>query len=331
MKYLKRIRNIIQEQQLALFNDYKSVDKPQEVVSHLVTTYKKETKEEIQNFIQTWKDALNFFLGKKNIEKYRNSFIETLDDVFAYDDLLYDNFYEWGYFSELFRLILEFLKENKIVIDNEYIDKFISTKPGYSDFSSWIDKIGLSFDIEKFFLWIIKKDLYFDIFPWLEQEYNFMIEWISNGERKLYRMITLPEKIEDLVKNNDYNYTGVGEYWTYNKDSAEAYWGGNSDTSIVLEVEVEANDVNWEKTLTASVYRLNIEKEVNVHKGATLKLNKIYIDNKLYNSLLDKDDSYYRDILKLDYLTINQIKHKKKEYAMQLDYSKSDKDFYIII
>ena len=80
----------------------------------------------------------------------------------------------------------------------------------------------------------------------------------------VYRKVTIPKNIDDLEKVIT-NYNGVGNYWTYEEDKAEAYNASNITNSqdITMKAYVNVSDVDWEITFDRTVYNLREEREYN--------------------------------------------------------------------
>lgn len=328
MKYLKPIRNI-NEKQLSFFKDYKPHDHPVDLASHFISKYKVETKAEKTNFIQSWDEALDFFNGETHKEKYVKALIERLEDEMTEGDYFNDLYWDFGRFEGLFKIIYEYLNDINVKIDDDSISEFLDNAPNYEEFEDWIEEYFMdgqySWDDVDFIKWAVRNDYYFQIFDDRYHTFSEILLWLRDGDGMIYRVITLPGNKEDIKDTRSgFEFEGVGIYWSYHKSAAEAHWGDHNQTNtILMTAKVEPNDIDWEKTLTASVYRLNDEKEINLYESISLEMVSVEIDNRLYNNLLDKDHDYYRNILGLTEYDVSIIKNQKRK-KLRIDYDGED-------
>lgn len=276
MRYLKSIRE--NNQPIKIFELYDNYIKNMKtLLSSLLSKHKVETREEQRNFIQNWEDADLFFNGEIHKEKYYKSFHNLLDDSYNFVDYFYDNFWNYEYFESLFDLFVKYLKSKNILIDQDLKDEFLKARPGFEEFLEFTEvKLDHVFQSDEFVDWAIHNDHYFEVFHESGDKFSDAINWVKNGNNTIYRMITLPDTLSEL---EELSYDGIGEYWTYDINKAESYWG-KKPNNILITAEVECNDINWDKTLAASVYRLNNEKEINIIKGATLRILSFEINQK---------------------------------------------------
>lgn len=76
---------------------------------------------------------------------------------------------------------------------------------------------------------------------------------------------------DDIYSDITKNFGGVGVYWTWDRDKAEAYWAGSAGHSITLIGKVSTNDVDWEETMYKSAYNLREEREIRIKdQGAVM-------------------------------------------------------------
>ncbi len=95
----------------------------------------------------------------------------------------------------------------------------------------------------------------------------------------IYRMIEVPD-VDTFVKNinqgNYGEYKGLGVFWSWDRESVDAHWGGGG-IRIILEGTVNKSDVDWRLTV---LLNLNIdtgeaEAEIRVNEGASIYLKSI--------------------------------------------------------
>jgi hypothetical protein len=68
-----------------------------------------------------------------------------------------------------------------------------------------------------------------DIVAITEEGYFNNIEWLDENTLIVYRSISLPERKVNKFKKSI--GSGIGQYWSYNKD-IEPIWGGNADYEV---------------------------------------------------------------------------------------------------
>jgi hypothetical protein len=86
---------------------------------------------------------------------------------------------------------------------------------------------------------------------------------------KVWRAVTL--KSPNGLKTN-----GIGVYWAYEENGAEAHWGGfgKGERTYILEAEITEAAVDWVSTMYANLSPSlgEDEKEITLKKGAQIKL-----------------------------------------------------------
>ena len=127
-------------------------------------------------------------------------------------------------------------------------------------------------------------------------EYGFLDNLTFNNRGLIYveRAITLP-KFYERLKDNDFikKYQSVGECWSWLKDGAEPYCGGDG-TTILLKGWVDPSQVDWEETTYRNMYSINDERELYIPsaKVEVFEVKLFYSDSNkeiklpLHNSIL---------------------------------------------
>lgn len=143
-----------------------------------------------------------------------------------------------------------------------------------------------------------------DFKNWLKYEFEYKFDELKNdlfynlidenGYITLYRSMTVPN--DYLDKLNNCQIKRIGEYWTYDFDSAEPHWGYNDNkrtNRIIFETKINEKYVNWDDTfrlnLEDDVY--NDEKEIRLYKNTPLEIEKVWWNGEeieLENSCLFK-------------------------------------------
>ena len=82
----------------------------------------------------------------------------------------------------------------------------------------------------------------------------------------VYRVLTLPD-----IKN--LKTKGLGVYWSWDEDAAEAHWGygqGSGSVEYTLKAQVQEGDIDWKGTIWANLDPSigEDEKEIRLRKGA---------------------------------------------------------------
>jgi len=103
-------------------------------------------------------------------------------------------------------------------------------------------------------------------------------ETISNrfnaGSINIWRMITVP------LNWNPENRP-LGEYWSWDKNAADAHWGHNSGDvlTVLISGKVQLENINWESTITANI-KMNVgddEREITVIDQAPITILDIAV------------------------------------------------------
>lgn len=193
-------------------------------------------------------------------------------------------------------LIIEEIRNKETLIEND-----ISVLQGLSDdlkkVSDYLDDLGNS--IENEIMELLKNDIhdkYVDLLIKYEDfDDPFLIyrEMTIVDVSKFINDLRLTDKfwgLEDLakkhktleqfdpsIKKREFPKKSVGYYWTWDKDSAEAYWGEKGQY-ILLEAKVEKINVDWEGTLYANLYQHigEEEKEIRLKEGKEIELLSIW-------------------------------------------------------
>jgi len=158
-------------------------------------------------------------------------------------------------------------------------------------------------DFKNYFLESTKNNLYqlYDV-EYLYDLKDAIYDSKDPYRLKIYRAITLPKNVEEL---DDYN--GVGVYWTYDKEKAEAYWSKHN-REFILEGWVYSNGIDWEETVYKSIYIMKDEREIFLYNETPIELTSVYMKSiynefREINSVIDEE----KRIIKLFGLKSDQI------------------------
>jgi len=64
---------------------------------------------------------------------------------------------------------------------------------------------------------------------------------------------------------------GIGEYWSWEENAAEAHWGSGGKL-FVMHGHVRPEDVDWEATVLKTIYNLKEEEEIEIKSDGAIKL-----------------------------------------------------------
>lgn len=115
----------------------------------------------------------------------------------------------------------------------------------------------------------------------------------KNGKLICYREITVPKEnlkafLNAVKQGKKYKpkiYSGIGVYWSWDKDVAEAHWAGKGD-AVTLVGLVPLNAIDLEQTAFANMdVSTGEEKEINVKEGAKIEIINVLDGNG--NSLFE--------------------------------------------
>lgn len=100
---------------------------------------------------------------------------------------------------------------------------------------------------------------------------------IIKGTIPIWRAITFGKGDKKDVYERIIEYKGIGEFWAWEEDKAEAHWGEWSDDyqEFIIHGYVKIENVNWENTIIKNVYYLKEEEEIEVIKGADILIYKL--------------------------------------------------------
>ena len=112
------------------------------------------------------------------------------------------------------------------------------------------------------------------------------LEQDDDGLIDIWRAVTLSKdtdrgKYADVYNAITKGYKGVGVYWSWDDDAAEAHWGhGKDSVYIKMHAKVRPDDVDWPETLFKNTYDLKDEKEIRVKDGGLVKVIGFMQDDK---------------------------------------------------
>ena len=96
----------------------------------------------------------------------------------------------------------------------------------------------------------------------------------NDGLISVWRAITYTKGEYDDIYDEitKEHHGGVGQYWSWEENAAEAHWGDSGGKLFVLHGQVRPEDVNWEQSVLKNVYDLREEQELELNDNAKVKL-----------------------------------------------------------
>lgn len=74
----------------------------------------------------------------------------------------------------------------------------------------------------------------------------------------------------------------LGMFWSYDKDSAEAHWGGGESKRVLIQTSVKENYIDWNQTINANI-NLQLgeeEKEITLFKNTPIKIEALSVNGE---------------------------------------------------
>ena len=103
---------------------------------------------------------------------------------------------------------------------------------------------------------------------------------------KIYRKIALnnvPEFLDSLNKGKILkDFEGIGIFWSWEKNSAEAHWGTGNHT-VLLEGLVGINDINYKSTALKNLTPQTGEEEAEIEVKAKSAITIIRVHSEKNN------------------------------------------------
>jgi len=262
-----------------MFPDYER-DMPDDLtqIGHeYLKTRKTNSHNKKTDDIKTWEDAYLFMNDENNISR-------TVYDIVDQSDRITD---------KISYMIKYGFETHKDLISKFYTstyNKEWDPEWNYNSFYDYMDEIhGIDIEDDYDFMYNYSNFLITNAehAQFINMDYfDDVISWIHNDEHLLYRSMTIPSKLEYM---NDVTESGVGVYWSYAEDGAEAHSGQSYYNEIILTCSVEPEDIEWENTLHKSLYDLSDEKEIELKPNTTIDLHSFELRSthplvqKLYN------------------------------------------------
>lgn len=252
MKYLQSIFEYRKQLELPFQGKDPLHDKPIHV--HVIDALKD---------IKINKDPDNYKTSNSNINHYINKNMEQGFEKFKYDDLMYTepledfmiNLFPPNDYEELYNHdFLEQLKNDDIINDiPQVIGNF-----NCENLNKYLTDEGIKIFENK-----VKRELYEDR---LESSgfYDGILQ-DDDGLILIWRSVVFSKGNRQDSYQNILDYRGLGEFWSWDIEGAEAHWGQEvNGLELIIHAKVKPENVDWGETLYKNSYYLNYEMEINI-------------------------------------------------------------------
>ena len=114
-----------------------------------------------------------------------------------------------------------------------------------------------------------------------------------SGNIKVYREIGIPVSPETFLKNFSEGkvgkYSGIGLWWSWNRNQAAAYDKPVSYShTILLEGVAQKNDIDWDETIYMYL-QLPEEQGIKLMSGVSVTVNRILVNGEFGRKVLIQD------------------------------------------
>jgi hypothetical protein len=277
-------------------------------------------------------DIANTFIDKHTLKKkfVRPTTYRTLKQAFEdrsdsdeLDDVIYDEIVNSGGISDSSlgvemlinnqETLVSYIMENPDVVTDDFKEKVENDLTDEDLIEKELDNIRDWFycldeiidnvkTFEKYFLEKVKHKLFSSC---NQEHYNDLSNAVDRSDEPnkllIYRSLTLPYNIKDL---EDIQENGIGIFWTYDFEKAEAY-NSKHDREFIFGAYADVNCIDWEDTLRKSVYSLAEEREICVHDGADLELVSVFLKDYHSNYNTRKEKERLSDLFGVNFTTKN--------------------------
>jgi hypothetical protein len=131
------------------------------------------------------------------------------------------------------------------------------------------------------------KEWFYDRYNEIIYDFNQNLDIVDSSHIRIYRVISVLEKdystFLDNVKNLDLfkNYNGIGKYWSYDENSAEAHWnehisaGGYKEVLVKAIIPFSLININLTILLNLDTNLGEMEKEIRLNEGDLIFIESI--------------------------------------------------------
>jgi diguanylate cyclase (GGDEF)-like protein len=177
---------------------------------------------------------------------------------------------------------------------------------------------------------------------WYQKVEDFLAEVLGDkfGKASEYFNYAAIEDLKNIKSAKKESYSGIGKYWSWDRDAAEPHWGYGKGEEILLIGKITEDSIDIRRTLLQNMnlseyvekeitlnYDAKVEiigaeyneREYNFNKGVLVKANYTNIWDKFWD--LYKDDNFYKDWKKenVDRLLEELERDEQEEGAEKID------------
>lgn len=121
---------------------------------------------------------------------------------------------------------------------------------------------------------------------WLREFLNDNLEHAANiiqnyadfvdGKILIYREIRVEKNFLSVIRDR-----GLGEFWSWDKNAAEAHWGGEGNPVLMVS-NASSEQIDWPVTLSqnADGSGFDEEREIRIKDGEKLPMDSLYMSVK---------------------------------------------------
>jgi GNAT superfamily N-acetyltransferase len=109
--------------------------------------------------------------------------------------------------------------------------------------------------------------------------YDIKHKITPDGYIRLWRVMTVDD---DWLDRLPHTGNRLGVFWSFEKDAAEAHWGGKESNVVRIESAIGEKYINWEQTIESNIDP-NLgeeEKEITLFKNTPLKILALEVNDK---------------------------------------------------
>lgn len=277
MKYLKPINEYRNQLEIPFDNKHPLYDKPTHihVLDYLLSISTKIM--DIDDFYTSYNKMDIMRMWDENFDAAYNSFFDF--DIDHSESLKYERFllflesyplndsdnHEY-YNQETIEKFNELMESGK---DIYYINRYMDFD--YEDGEEYLSDKGKQVYKSKDF----NKSIFENQFDEYGAYDKILDNLTDNGVIKIWRSISFGKGDKVDVYTNASNYKGVGVYWSWDEDKAEAYWGERDGDEYILHGLVRPDDINWQNTIYKSAYHLKNECEIELEESGAVLIYRV--------------------------------------------------------
>lgn len=110
------------------------------------------------------------------------------------------------------------------------------------------------------------------------------------------------DKIFGEIKAKEQQYKGIGVYWSWDEEKAEAHWCDEGDNVIVVVADVDTKNVNWAITILKNLHWVLGEEEAEIYldEGTEVFIKEIRVN-------WDSENKRWKQVIPIEYESITIV------------------------